>query len=186
MAETQSGINGDPSISGVVDFVNLRAQASETSVPDPGKKHGTKFPRPSFKFVSSYAANVCVSQCIACREKHPLYACLKFKGFSPEQRLSMTRDHHLCMNCLSGDHSTKNCSSNYRCKRCQKPHHTLLHTSAQGNRQSSVRTQQSSVRTQQSSDRTQQSSVQQSSAQASADGDARPTRDLKRSHTPRI
>jgi len=31
------------------------------------------------------------------------------------------------MNCLRGNHFIKQCKSNQRCKKCQKPHHALLH-----------------------------------------------------------
>ncbi len=39
------------------------------------------------------------------------------------------------MNCLNSDHFVRNCKSNHRCKRCQKPHHTFLHAEDYGKQQ---------------------------------------------------
>ena len=60
-------------------------------------------------------------------DKHPLYACQKFKYFPHDKMLSTLRSNNLCMNCLKPGHFVKECSSPHRCRRCQKPHHMLLH-----------------------------------------------------------
>ncbi len=41
--------------------------------------------------------------------------------------LAAVRSHNLCLNCFRPGHLSRNCTSLHRCKRCQKPHHTLLH-----------------------------------------------------------
>ena len=41
-----------------------------------------------------------------------------------------TRDYDLCMDCLRPGHFVKQCRSLHCCRKCQKPHHTLLHVDA--------------------------------------------------------
>ena len=48
----------------------------------------------------------------------------KFKSFPHDKIL---RSNSLCMNCLKPGHFVRECQSSHRCRRCQKPHHTLLH-----------------------------------------------------------
>jgi len=97
-----------------------------------GIRNEVKPPHKSGKpSIVSHAANVdlAISKCVACKtDKHPLYACVKFKSLSYDQKLLLLQENHLCMNCLGPEHFVKQCKSIHRCKKCQKPHHTLLHT----------------------------------------------------------
>ena len=80
--------------------------------------------------VASHTANTepYSSQCVLCQtDKHPLYACPKFKDMSHDCKIATLKSNNLCMNCFSSNHFVKQCKSVHRCKRCQKPHHTLLH-----------------------------------------------------------
>ena len=66
--------------------------------------------------------------CILCKQdKHPLYICSQFKSMNHNQRVSIIKSNNLCMNCLGTNHFVRECKSNHKCKRCQRPHHTLLH-----------------------------------------------------------
>ena len=40
----------------------------------------------------------------------------------------MLKERKLCMNCLGQGHFARNCKSVNRCKVCQRPHHTLVHS----------------------------------------------------------
>ena len=118
----------------LLEFINLRAQASESLVAESGKKNSKSEGKPPRKpnrtpvFSHPVNADVIPNNCVACKtDKHPLYACVKFKGLGQEQKLSVLRENRLCMNCLGSDHFVKQCKSIHRCKKCQKPHHTLLH-----------------------------------------------------------
>ena len=120
-----------PKYQKLLDFINLRAQASEISASDSGKRFKVD-PKPTRKFlprpVDTYSADVSANQCVACKVgKHPLYSCPKFKGLLHEQKLSIVHENRLCMNCLSMGHYSKDCKSNHRCKKCQRLHHTMLH-----------------------------------------------------------
>ena len=69
--------------------------------------------------------------CILCKpEKHPLYMCSKWLGFSLQQRLSQIQSRKLCSNCLSVGHTTDSCKSTYRCRDCGLNHHTTIHQSS--------------------------------------------------------
>ena len=41
--------------------------------------------------------------------------------------MSTIKSNKLCLNCLRPGHFSKQCPSLNRCRKCQKPHHTLIH-----------------------------------------------------------
>ena len=118
----------------ILAFLDLRARATESMVdtrnvrPDPPHhKHGFS----KGGNVASHAGNaeVTSNQCTLCKpDKHPLYSCPRFRDMSHESKINTVKSNGLCMNCLTPNHFVKQCTSTHRCKRCQKPHHTLLHT----------------------------------------------------------
>ena len=61
------------------------------------------------------------------KEKHPLYACTKFRTLSHDDMMSIVKSNKLCLNCMRPGQYARECTSSHRCKRCQRPHHTLLH-----------------------------------------------------------
>ena len=68
------------------------------------------------------------TSCVVCRtSKHPLYACRKFRSLSAEQRMDVVRKNQLCFNSLQSGHFKPQCTSDQKCQKCRKPHHTLLH-----------------------------------------------------------
>ena len=69
--------------------------------------------------------------CFYCKpEKHPLFLCPKWSGFSVSQRLNQATQRNLCQNCLGVGHSTESCRSTYRCRECHNKHHSSLHQGA--------------------------------------------------------
>ena len=120
----------------LLDFINLRAQACEASTTEPKKsprneERSTRRVPSSTRSVASFAAGASdptVSLCVVCKtEKHPLYACTQFKSFSHDKKVSTLKSHNYCLNCLRPGHFVRDCKSLYKCKKCQMPHHTLLH-----------------------------------------------------------
>ena len=114
-----------PHYNELLSFIDMRAQASESLPTSSNKK-----PAPSNKPVMSFAANASdsSSNCVACKtERHPLYACPRFKLMTHDQKISTLKSNGMCLNCLRPGHFVKQCKSLHHCKTCQKPHHTLLH-----------------------------------------------------------
>ena len=121
----------------LLDFINLRAQASETSVKQ--QKSDSYVPKkaPSpYKHVTSFASGMSDSttaSCIMCKtEKHPLYSCTRFKGLTHDRMMSLLKEHGMCLNCLRPGHFVRQCKSQHKCRKCQRPHHTLLHVETDG------------------------------------------------------
>ena len=122
----------------LLQFVDLRAQASESATSGVAKKSFDKNNAPpplrknyaSGKPVASFAASAdsSLGLCIACKsEKHPLYVCTRFKSMCHSDKLSLLRSNGVCINCLRPGHYTRSCRSLHKCRVCQRHHHTLLH-----------------------------------------------------------
>ena len=54
------------------------------------------------------------------------------------QKVSIIKPNNLCMNCLGINHFVRECKSNHKCKRCKRPHHTLLHEDSPKNTPSAL------------------------------------------------
>ena len=132
--------SGVPDYRDLLEFLNLRAQASESSIPDTNQRKSrvdvSNSRKPSFKngaiasFTSSAEdqSSTSKSVCILCGpEKHPLCACPKFRGMQHDTKVSTLKSHGMCINCLGPNHFARTCKSIHRCRTCQKPHHSLLH-----------------------------------------------------------
>ena len=113
----------------LLDFIDARAQASETMCVT--SKKPTQIPKKSPGRVAVHATATDIKCPVCATEKHPLYMCGKFKSMSPEEKMQVVKTKHLCANCLSSGHFKSHCRSNHKCKVCQKPHHTLLHHNIQ-------------------------------------------------------
>ena len=95
-----------PHYSELLDFINLRAQASE-SLPS------SKRPNPPNKPIASFAANASETppNCVLCKtDRHPLYACPRFKPLPHDQKINIVRSKGICMNCLRPGHFVKQCT----------------------------------------------------------------------------
>lgn len=78
-----------PPYQDLLEFINLRAQASEISISDkrqPKNDTASKKIPASGKIVMSFATGTSdpgFSSCVVCKtEKHPLYTCTKFKSLA--------------------------------------------------------------------------------------------------------
>ena len=91
----------------LLEFINLQAQASEAStsehkraprIEDHSKKVTTTG-KPIAAFTTT-AGDSAANPCVLCKtEKHPLYACGKFKALPHDIIVSTVKAHNLCLNC---------------------------------------------------------------------------------------
>ena len=123
---------GVPHYNELLKFLDLRAQASESTTREVVKRSpqvvpGKSQPKPV------YLADLGSSCSVCGMDKHPLYICRKFKTLSFEQRLAVAKERQSCLNCLKEGHFKSQCPSIQRCQKCNKLHHTLLHkTTSEG------------------------------------------------------
>ena len=110
----------------LLEFINLRAQASEASISEHkraprNEDHARKVTttgKPIAAFTAT-AGDSAANPCVMCKtEKHPLYACSKFKALPHEKMVSTLKAHNLCLNCLKSGHFMKQCKSLHRCRIC--------------------------------------------------------------------
>jgi hypothetical protein len=117
-----------PHYNTLLEFIDHRAQASEVSSPLTSKKTNPPPPKRVGRQVTTFTSSIEAKVCPLCKaEKHPLYICPGFKGLTHERKISVLKVLNVCMNCLTAGHHVKDCKSIHRCRKCQKPHHTLLH-----------------------------------------------------------
>ena len=133
-----------PHFNTLLEFINLRAQASESTAPEPSKKRQFEVAASKRSFVPRPVTSLTAAiddSCIVCKAgKHPLYSCHKFKSLPHDRMMLILKSNGLCLNCLKPGHFVKECTSTHRCRRCQKLHHTLLHVEAQPERRESADT----------------------------------------------
>ena len=148
MFEWQRRSQDDPDVPHyrkLLEFINLSAQASETPLPNRkrNESHTMRNNAQTTNPVTSFTTNASDStaDCVLCKgEKHPLYACVRFKALAHDKMVSTLKSNNLSMNCLRPGHFVKQCKSAHRCRQCQKPHHTLLHFESEQSSPSSTGT----------------------------------------------
>ena len=77
------------------------------------------------------------AKCIVCSLDHPLWKCTDFHTKPVSDKWDIVKRERLCFNCLSKGHASKDCKSSYKCKHCNKLHHTLLHRNPTNQNQTS-------------------------------------------------
>ena len=123
----------------LLDFIDLRAQASETLTPEQRKPHRSDPQRKHPPFRSAAFTAGVNGNCVVCKtEKHALFTCPEFKSMPRDKMMSTLRSNELCLNCLKPGHFSKQCLSSNRCRKCQRPHHTLIHNDSRESQSTTV------------------------------------------------
>jgi hypothetical protein len=111
----------------------IHTRSSQPATKETGKNNSwselsaSPMPRRSVS-PNSCASSPHASPCSVCDSTiHRTNQCPAFLGYSINERRDWIRSHNRCFNCL-GVHSSKDCTSKYTCGKCQKRHHTLIHT----------------------------------------------------------
>ncbi len=102
----------------LLEFLNLRAQASETSVYDQQRPKSIRndsystrrghYPNKpvTTSYDASHVEQSSINNCVLCKsEKHPLYSCSKFRALPHISKMSVLKSNDLCINCLRSGHS---------------------------------------------------------------------------------
>ena len=125
----------------LLEFLNLWAQASESSVQNKklsrnlvetsSRRRTTSTNKPITSFVAN-STSADTSHCACMTISSMVCACMTISSMvvlnsRHDQKLSILKTNGCCLNCLRSGHFLKQCRSNHRCKVCGKPHHTLLH-----------------------------------------------------------
>ena len=106
----------------LLEFLDLRARATENIKGEPERKHSSN-PPSKRTVIPSYVAYT-DETCVACKKaNHLLYSCKSFQALLHERKMGVVKDSKLCMNCLSSGHFVKERPSPQRCKKCHQPHH---------------------------------------------------------------
>ena len=71
--------------------------------------------------------NTTAGHCPLCDKPHDLDDCESFKRKSIVERRKTLMEKSLCFGCYGRNHVSKNCKKKRECKKCKKPHPTLLH-----------------------------------------------------------
>lgn len=120
--------NDFPTYAQMMEFLETRARSLEAASREPSNEQGASPTKPkisTFNTMLKYSRNTL--RCRFCKGSHTISFCDKFKQLSVEQRRSAVQKDKLCSNCLRPGHVPQDCPSQYRCRRCQNRHHTLLH-----------------------------------------------------------
>ena len=69
------------------------------------------------------------TNCVACKEKHPLWRCLVFRNKTPTERAKLVGDNKFCFSCFRANHSFRQCPQPRKCTKegCESSHNTFLH-----------------------------------------------------------
>ena len=87
----------------LLEFLDLRARATENTNGEPERKHSFNPPskntaRPSYMAYTD-------ETCVACKKAiHSLYSCKSFKALLRERKMGMVKDSRLCVVCLGSGH----------------------------------------------------------------------------------
>ncbi|XP_058816821.1 uncharacterized protein LOC131680117 [Topomyia yanbarensis] len=123
--ETQTSEVDRPTYKQILDFVHKRSRILQTlTLSHNGNAHSETKPfKP--RLATVHVASQNIPKCPSCKQAHLLFQCDQFRNLTPQQRFEFVKKHGLCINCLKGNHLSKDCSSG-SCKSCAK-NHSLLH-----------------------------------------------------------
>ncbi|XP_054709120.1 uncharacterized protein LOC129218823 [Uloborus diversus] len=118
----ERSIEGDsiPKLDELLEFLKSHSRTLQTS-----KQQGNKKLNVHQK-VSTFTSEI-HSLSVYCKAKHSLIKCNKFLNLSVQDRVTFVKKNNVCFNCLLSNHRVSQCKSVYKCKKCAKNHHTLLH-----------------------------------------------------------
>lgn len=123
--EAHRSENEVPTLQNIISFLKDRADLLETLASNNPKVFKTNkgHNQDSNKaFVSATQA----FKCKFCKADHKIYNCNEFLKLPISARIEQVKKLNLCLNCLNGGHSIRECRFG-ACKKCNSKHNSLLH-----------------------------------------------------------
>ncbi|KAB0794840.1 hypothetical protein PPYR_11679 [Photinus pyralis] len=121
--EVEYGAKEMPTFQNLSDFLENKCKALESVQHLPLKVMRKSNNYSSSSFVNTLSTNTC----LMCKGDHYIPQCPSFLAKPTADRFSFVKNNRLCVNCLRPSHQVKTCTSRYRCRTCQRRHHSLLH-----------------------------------------------------------
>ncbi|UYV69062.1 hypothetical protein LAZ67_6002216 [Cordylochernes scorpioides] len=115
--------NRIPTCSELLKFIETYAKALNTSETE----RGLPLIKRSMKL---QVHNLTKANCFLCQQEHGIYLCPTFLDMEPIERRRKVKQLKLCFNCLRNNHSVNQCRSEFKCRKCQEKHNTLIHIDA--------------------------------------------------------
>lgn len=112
-----------PTIRQMLTFLDIQHRILETAETSPNDAEDEKSASISELSASSNTTHTCA----LCDGAHKIFHCETFIGQQTSERIKIINDLKMCEICLKSNHTSANCRSRYRCKKCDQPHNTLLH-----------------------------------------------------------
>ena len=106
---------------------NKKFPPSKSKVESFATNLDTVFKSPTSNGTGSSSRNISTRKCPLCTKSHDLDDCNDYKRKSVEERRSFLAEKALCFACYGENHQSKRCTKKRTCKKCKKPHPTLLH-----------------------------------------------------------
>ncbi|XP_024893753.1 uncharacterized protein LOC112468697 [Temnothorax curvispinosus] len=125
-----SNVDSPPAFADLKKFVTSRIRALKEC-------SSTSSHKPASKSANSPHVNVATasvnspSACPLCKARHYLNLCPEFVAKNPQQRQEIVKRFKRCFNCMSSNHSVRDCKSKYACRFCNQRHHSMLHVDAE-------------------------------------------------------
>ncbi|CAL1680937.1 unnamed protein product [Lasius platythorax] len=123
-----------PRFKQLVKFLNEYCRVfASLSIEPPPKKSSDK-PSKNFSAKSSTTSTFVTNEvsCLQCNQSHLLVKCPAFLKLTEKDRHAKARQLRLCLNCLKAGHRASSCPSQWRCRKCNELHHSLLHFAPKG------------------------------------------------------
>lgn len=124
--------SGFPTYEQLMSFVSAELRNQELHSKDISCNEKSDAPKPKIRNVHhneviNENSSSRKASCIMCSDSHMLFSCPKFIAMSVSERYSFVKSKRACFNCLSVNHSRQLCTSDKRCRTCNRFHNSLLH-----------------------------------------------------------
>ncbi|XP_017484424.1 PREDICTED: uncharacterized protein LOC108373092 [Rhagoletis zephyria] len=128
-----------PTITDFFKFLDSRCEELELAHPKPSSDGKISSPSSNKSHNSTARAFLSIDDCSATHKcikcgstNHTIPKCSTFSSMSIQDRRLLVEDKPLCFNCLRAGHTSSTCVSKFRCRRCNRRHHTMLHAESSG------------------------------------------------------